>query len=243
MYEVKLGRAGAVFPVVGLLAALALAQQPANAADSPTVMRGRQAAPSAVVAAQVSSFTFSPASAVVGETVVGLVRLVAPAPRGGTTVRLWPNTSYGQPAGLEMPLEVLVPAGQAKVRFPVTLRSASVPVVVRPSAETTAAAAEPTAARLLAVPPGFQVAGGPVLLTKTTWLAVGLGRPARDQGEDVALTTNVRGVRVPALVHVPAGARGTTFAVTVGENPDVLTIGGITATWDGRTSSARLFFG
>lgn len=154
-----------------------------------------------------AAFRITPDSARLGGQVQGTVRLSAAAPAGGVTIRLWPNTVYGAPASLNMPLDVHVPAGRSVAVFPVTVTGVPGPVQLHPSAELGSTL---LSTKLLVVPTTFAVAAGGVLRGRTTWRAVGLGVRAGGGGAEVRLRSTIPGVTAPASVRVPAGARGVT---------------------------------
>lgn len=82
---------------------------------------------------RVTSLSFDRTTAVVGSTVTGTVTLAAPAPRGGISVNLWSNTSYGP--NVYVPPYVIVEAGRTSATFPLSVTSADSPAVIRPSAD------------------------------------------------------------------------------------------------------------
>lgn len=72
----------------------------------------------------VNAFTIAPSGVVSGNAATGTVTLNAPAPNGGLTVNLTPNSSV-----LQVPATVTVPQGQTTVTFPVNTATTSVEVM------------------------------------------------------------------------------------------------------------------
>ncbi len=160
-------------------------------------------------------FSVSPTDIVSGNSTQGIVQLVTPAPAGGGSVTL----TSSNPAVLQVPPTVSVPAGNNSTSFAITTSATSAFTTVEVDASaggvTKSAfinlAASPTAPSLvsLAIAPA-SVAGG----TNATG-TVALSSAAPSGGVSVTLATGNSSVaQVPPIVTVPAGQSQVSFAVT-----------------------------
>src|SRR3954471_12098254 len=162
-----------------------------------------------------SGFSVSPTDIVSGTSTQGTVQLVTSAPAGGGVVTL----TSSNPAVLQVPPTVRVPAGNNSTSFPITTSATSVFTTVEVDASaggvTRSAfvnlAAGPTAPSLvsLAISP-TSVPGG----TNATG-TVQLSSAAPSGGLSVTLaTSNASVAQPPPIVNVPAGQTQANFTVT-----------------------------
>src|SRR3954447_27083384 len=162
-----------------------------------------------------SGFSVSPTDIVSGTSTQGTVQLVTSAPAGGGVVTL----TSSNPAVLQVPPTVSVPAGNNSTSFPITTTATSVFTTVEVDASaggvTRSAfinlAAGATAPSLvsLAVAPA-SVAGGSNATGTVT-----LSSAAPSGGLSVTLSTGNSSVaQVPPIVNVPAGQTQASFTVT-----------------------------
>src|SRR3954447_16200771 len=165
--------------------------------------------------ATLSGFSVSPTDIVSGSSTQGIVQLVTSAPAGGGVVTL----TSSNPAVLQVPPTVSVPAGNNSTSFPITTTATSVFTTVEVDASAggvtrsafTNLAAGPTAPSLvsLAIAPS-SVPGG----THATG-TVQLSSAAPSGGISVTLATGNSSVaQVPPIVNVPAGQSQASFTVT-----------------------------
>src|SRR3954447_19556361 len=162
-----------------------------------------------------SGFSVSPTDIVSGTSTQGTVQLVTSAPAGGGVVTL----TSSNPAVLQVPPTVSVPAGNNSTSFPITTTATSVFTTVEVDASaggvTRSAfinlAAGATAPSLvsLAVAPA-SVAGGSNATGTVT-----LSSAAPSGGVSVTLATgNASVAQPPPIVTVPAGQTQASFTVT-----------------------------
>ncbi len=160
-------------------------------------------------------FSVSPTDIVSGASTQGMVQLVTPAPAGGGVVTL----TSSNPALLQVPPTVTVPAGNNSTSFAITTTATSTFTTVQVDASaggvTRSAfinlAAGPTAPSLvsLAISPA-SVTGG----TNATG-TVALSSAAPAGGVSITLATgNPSAAQVPPVVTVPAGQTQASFTVT-----------------------------
>src|SRR3954453_17453208 len=162
-----------------------------------------------------SGFSVSPTDIVSGTSTQGTVQLVTSAPAGGGVVTL----TSSNPAVLQVPPTVRVPAGNNSTSFPITTSATSVFTTVEGGASAGGnsssafvnLAAGPTAPSLvsLAISP-TSVPGG----TNATG-TVQLSSAAPSGGMSVTLATgNLSVAQPPPIVTVPAGQTQASFTVT-----------------------------
>ncbi|MDT4972078.1 MAG: hypothetical protein QOG22_2221, partial [Pseudonocardiales bacterium] len=187
-----------------------------------------------------AGFSVSPTDIVSGSSTQGIVQLVTSAPAGGGTVTL----TSSNPAVLQVPPTVSVPAGNNSTSFTITTTATSVFTTVEVDASaggvTRSAfinlAAGPTAPTLvsLAIAPA-NVAGG-----SNATGTVALSSAAPSGGLSVTLATGNSSVaQVPPIVSVPAGQSQASFPVTTSS---VATSTPVTITaFSGSTTRAATF--
>jgi hypothetical protein len=162
-----------------------------------------------------AGFSVSPTDIVSGSSTQGIVQLVTSAPAGGGAVTL----TSSNPAVLQVPPTVSVPAGNNSTSFTITSTATSAFTTVEVDASaggvTRSAfinlAAGPTAPSLvsLAIAPA-NVAGG-----SNATGTVALSSAAPSGGLSVTLATGNSSVaQVPPMVSVPAGQSQASFPVT-----------------------------
>src|SRR4051812_30133910 len=166
-------------------------------------------------ATTLAGFSVSPTDIVSGTSTQGTVQLVTSAPAGGGVV----NLTSSNPAVLQVPPTVSVPAGNNSASFPITTNATSAFTAVEGAAsaggDTRSAfinlAAGPTAPSLvsLAIAPA-SVAGG-----SNATGTVQLSSAAPSGGVLVTLATGNQSVaQPPPIVTVPAGQSQASFTVT-----------------------------
>src|SRR3954453_2569080 len=171
--------------------------------------------PGSTATPTLAGFSVSPTDIVSGTSTQGIVQLVTSAPAGGGVVTL----TSSNPALLQVPPTVSVPAGNNSTSFPITTRATSVFTTVEVDASaggvTRSAfinlAAAPTAPSLLslAIAPA-SVAGG-----SNATGTVQLSSAAPSGGVLVTLATGNQSVaQPPPIVTVPAGQSQASFTVT-----------------------------
>ena len=174
----------------------------------------------------ISSFTFSPSSAVGGSTLTATVNLAqAAAQPNGDVV-----TISGGDAAVSYPTTVTVPAGQTSVSFSVTSNlvaantNESLTATLGSSTKTTTLTLTGMAVSALAIAPTSVNGGTSVVGTVTLSNAAPVG------GEVVTLSGGDSSVSYPATVTVAAAAKTATFTVTTSANAVGVTTETITAT-------------
>jgi hypothetical protein len=165
-------------------------------------------------AATLAGFSVSPLDVVSGSSTTGTVQLVTSAPAGGGVVAL----SSSNPALLQVPPTVTVPAGNNSASFPVTTSATNTFTTVQVDAsaggitrsEFVNLAASATAPSLVsfAVSP-TSVTGG---TNATGTVALSAAAPAG--GVSVTLSTGNSAVQLPPVITVPAGQSQVSFTVT-----------------------------
>ncbi|WP_156023343.1 hypothetical protein [Terracoccus sp. 273MFTsu3.1] len=162
-----------------------------------------------------AGFSVSPTDIVSGTSTQGIVELVTSAPAGGGTVTL----TSSNPAVLQVPATVSVPAGNNSTSFAITTTATSAFTTVQVDASaggvTRSAfinlAAGPTAPSLvsLSIAPASVTGGSNATGT------VALSSAAPSAGSSVTLATgNSSAAQVPPTVSVPAGQTQASFPVT-----------------------------
>src|SRR3954463_12551428 len=162
-----------------------------------------------------AGFSVSPTDIVSGSSTQGIVQLVNSAPAGGGVVTL----TSSNPALLQVPPTVNVPAGNNSTSFPITTRATSVFTTVEVDASAggvtrsafvnlATGATAPSLASLAITP--ASVAGG-----SNATGTVGLTSAAPSGGLSVTLATgNASVAQPPPIVNVPAGQTQANFTVT-----------------------------
>src|SRR3954465_13055974 len=162
-----------------------------------------------------SGFSVSPTDIVSGSSTQGIVQLVTSAPAGGGVVTL----TSSNPAVLQVPPTVSVPAGNNSTSFPITTTSTSVFTTVEVDASAggvtrsafvnlAAGATAPSLVSLAVTP--TSVAGG-----SNATGTVRLSSAAPSGGVLVTLATGNQSVaQPPPIVTVPAGQSQANFTVT-----------------------------
>src|SRR3954447_16656026 len=162
-----------------------------------------------------AGFSVSPTDIVSGSSTQGTVQLVNSAPAGGGSVTL----TSSNPAVLQVPPTVSVPAGNNSASFPITTNATSVFTTVEVDASAggitrsafvnlAAGATAPSLASLAITP--ASVAGG-----SNATGTVGLTSAAPSGGLSVTLATgNASVAQPPPIVNVPAGQTQANFTVT-----------------------------
>src|SRR3954453_13831790 len=165
--------------------------------------------------ATLSGFSVSPTDIVSGSSTQGIVQLVTSAPAGGGVVTL----TSSNPAVLQVPPTVSVPAGNNSTSFPITTTATSVFTTVEVDASAggvtrsafvnlAAGATAPSLASLAIAP--ASVAGG-----SNATGTVQLSSAAPSGGVSVTLATgNASVAQPPPIVTVPAGQTQASFTVT-----------------------------
>src|SRR4051794_27443421 len=165
--------------------------------------------------ATLSGFSVSPTDIVSGSSTQGIVQLVTSAPAGGGVVTL----TSSNPAVLQVPPTVSVPAGNNSTSFPITTTATSVFTTVEVDASAggvtrsafvnlAAGATAPSLASLAITP--ASVAGG-----SNATGTVALTSAAPSGGLSVTLATgNASVAQPPPIVNVPAGQTQANFTVT-----------------------------
>src|SRR3954453_13256988 len=171
--------------------------------------------PGSTATPTLAGFSVSPTDIVSGSSTQGIVQLVTSAPAGGGVMTL----TSSNPAVLQVPPTVRVPAGNNSTSFPITTTAASVFTTVEVDASaggvTRSAfinlAAAPTAPSLVSLTiaptsvPGGSNATGTVQLSSA----------APSGGVSVTLATgNLSVAQPPPIVTVPAGQTQASFTVT-----------------------------
>jgi hypothetical protein len=162
-----------------------------------------------------AGFSVSPTDIVSGSSTQGTVQLVTPAPAGGGVVTL----TSSNPAVLQVPPTVSVPAGNNSTNFPITTNATSAFTTVEVDASAggvtrsafinlAAGATAPSLVSLTVAPasvPGGSNATGTVQLSSA----------APSGGVSVTLATgNASVAQPPPIVTVPAGQTQASFTVT-----------------------------
>src|SRR4051812_35250968 len=162
-----------------------------------------------------AGFSVSPTDIVSGSSTQGTVQLVTPAPAGGGVVTL----TSSNPAVLQVPSTVSVPAGNNSTNFPITTNATSAFTTVEVDASAggvtrsafvnlAAGATAPSLVSLAVAPasvPGGSNATGTVQLSSA----------APSGGVSVTLATgNASVAQPPPIVTVPAGQTQASFTVT-----------------------------
>lgn len=153
-----------------------------------------------------ASLTLEPPVVRAGATVVGTIALSGPAPSGGRAVGL----SSGNPAAVELPPHVIVPAGASSATFIIKTRAVLSATLV----PIWAAAGHVQTARLWVLPMGLSLTPATVRGGKYSTGTILLPAPAPAGGTAVTLSSSDPSAAIPpSTVRVPAGARLVTFAV------------------------------
>src|SRR3954471_22090108 len=199
------------------------------------------APPGTPTPAALASLSLASASIAGGATTTGTVRLTAPAPSGGATIRL-SGSMEGQ---VVVPPNVTVPAGSTSATFTITAPSvpATYYVLIQAGLGFTAG----TQAKLLAIRPGsvatptlagFSVSPTDIVSGTSTQGIVQLVTSAPAGGGLVTLTSsNPALLQVPPTVSVPAGNNSTSSPITTSAT-SVFTTVEVDATAGGVTRSA-----
>ena len=191
--------------------------------------------PAAVMAAGLSSLTFSAATVTGGKTVTGTVKLSAAAPSAGQVVSL----SSSNASALKVPTSVTIAAGKTSATFTAT----SVPVTASSTVTITASAdgtqktgtvtVLPAALTSIAVSPTTVVSGNIAVATIT------LTGKAPTGGIEVSLSSNPAQAPIANRVVVPVGATSAkvNIVATQTTSPVAATL---TASLDGVSKTTKL---
>ncbi len=196
----------------------------------------RSATLQVISAYRVQTLTLSPSTLTGGQTATLTVRLTAPAPSGGVSVRL--NSS--NPAIASVAASVVVPAGQQSV----SVRVSTTPVANRAIVNLTASVGDSHSSATLTVNPPAPVAlslsPAVVLGGRTATATVVLSAPAPRNGLWLRVSNDQPNrVWTPATVYVRPGMRTVQFVVQTYSGRGAVNAT-ITVATEGGTRSATL---